>query len=98
MTTSPPRQPRAQVSRSTSVPDAGRSSCTRASATAVSRHDGDGRRVHTGVHERTSGSGSILTAIFGSLAAAEYVIWEDATTPGPSVTVPDGGVAQLALS
>ena len=64
----------------------------------ISRHDGDGRRVHTGVHERTSESGSILTAIFGSLAAAEYVIWEDATTPGPSVTVPDGGVAQLALS
>ena len=64
----------------------------------ISRHDGDGRRVHTGVHERTCESGSILTAIFGSLAAAEYVVWEDATTPGPCVTVPDGGVAQLALS
>ena len=64
----------------------------------ISPVDGHGHRVHTGVHERTSGSGSILTAIFGSLAAAEYVIWEDATTPGPSVTVPDGGVAQLALS
>jgi hypothetical protein len=64
----------------------------------ISRHDGDGRRVHTGVHERTTESGSILTAIFGSLAAAEYVIWEDATTRGPSVIVPDGGVAQLELS
>ena len=64
----------------------------------ISRHDGDGRRVHTGVHERTTESGSILTAIFGSLAAAEYVVWEDATTPGPRVTVPDGGVAQLKMS
>jgi hypothetical protein len=64
----------------------------------ISRLRGEGPRVHTGVHERTTESGSILTAIFGSLDAAEYIVWEDATTPGPRVTVPDGGVAQLQLS
>ena len=63
----------------------------------ISRCDGEGRRVHTGVHERSSDSGSLLTAVFGSLPAAEYIVWEDATTPGPSVTVPDGAVAQLQL-
>jgi hypothetical protein len=57
----------------------------------------DGRRVHTGVHERTTESGSSLTAIFGSLPAAEYIVWEDATTPGTRVTVPDGSVAELRL-
>src|SRR5262249_24485873 len=59
----------------------------------ISRSDGDGRRVHTGVHERTTQSGSILTAIFGSLPAADYQVWEDKTTPGPRVTVADGMVA-----
>ncbi len=64
----------------------------------ISRCDGDGRRVHTGVHERSTQSGRTLTAIFGSLPAAEYQVWEDDTTPGPRVTVADGSVAQLRLS
>jgi hypothetical protein len=64
----------------------------------ISRCDGDGHRVHTGVHERTTHSGSSLTAIFGSLPAADYQVWEDDTTPGPKVTVADGTVAQLRLS
>lgn len=64
----------------------------------ISRCERRGRRVHTGVHERTTENGSRLTAIFGSLPAAEYVVWEDATTPGPRVTVPDGAVAQLRLN
>ena len=63
----------------------------------ISRVDGDGHRVHTGVHERTTHAQSRLTAIFGSLPFGEYVIWEDATTEGPVVSVPDGGVAELAL-
>src|SRR5579863_10254056 len=41
----------------------------------ISAVDGDGHRVHTGVHERRSNVGSRLTAIFGSLPAGEYVIW-----------------------
>ena len=64
----------------------------------ISRCDGGGRRVHTGVHERTAQSGRTLTAIFGSLPAADYQVWEDEATPGPRVTVADGAVAQLRLS
>jgi hypothetical protein len=55
-------------------------------------------RVHTGVHERRSHSGSILTAIFGSLPAGEYVVWSDDTTAARSVTVSDGAVAEVALT
>jgi hypothetical protein len=40
---------------------------------------------------------SLLTAIFGSLAAGDYVVWQDATTRGPVVSVPEGGVAELRL-
>ena len=40
----------------------------------------------------------MLTAIFGSLPAGEYVIWEDETTAGQSVTVSDGAVAEIVLA
>jgi hypothetical protein len=64
----------------------------------ISRVDGGGPRVHTGVHERTTQAGSALTAIFGSLPPADYVVWEDETTAGATVTVPEGRVAELTLS
>src|SRR5437879_953139 len=60
----------------------------------ISRADGDGHRVHTGVHERRAETRSLLTGIFGSLPAGEYRVWEDARTPGPVVTVPEGAVAE----
>jgi hypothetical protein len=67
----------------------------------ISRADGNGptppRRVHTGVHERTAHARSVLTAIFGSLPAGEYRVWEDETTPGPMVTVANGAVAEVRL-
>ncbi len=63
----------------------------------ISRVDGDGHRVHTGVHERRTGSGTVLTAIFGSLPADEYIIWEDASTAGATVTVPEATVAEIEL-
>lgn len=63
----------------------------------ISRTPGDGRRVHTGVHERRAESGSLLTAIFGSLPAGEYVVWEDADTAAEKVTVPDGAIAEVRL-
>ena len=63
----------------------------------ISRTDGGGRRVHTGVHERRAEARSVLTAIFGSLPAGEYLVWEDETTPGPVVTVPDGAMAEVWL-
>jgi hypothetical protein len=60
--------------------------------------DEDGPRVHTGVHERMTASGPVLTAIFGSLSDGDYVIWADAETTGPTVSVPEGAVAELRLS
>jgi hypothetical protein len=63
----------------------------------IGRVGGHGRRVHTGVHERTTQTQSRLTAIFGSLPAGDYIVWEDATTPGPVVSVGDGTIAEVAL-
>jgi hypothetical protein len=64
----------------------------------ISRQDGEGHRVHTGVHERGSQSGSVLTAIFGSLPAGDYVIWEDAANQAGSVTVSEARVAEIQLA
>jgi hypothetical protein len=63
----------------------------------IGRLGGQGHRVHTGVHERTTHERSRLTAIFGSLPVGEYVVWEDAATAGPVVTVSDGAVAEVTL-
>jgi hypothetical protein len=63
----------------------------------ISRIDAGERRVHTGVHERTADSRRLLTAVFGSLPAGEYLVWEDDATPGPVVSVPDGAVAEVRL-
>ena len=60
--------------------------------------DERGPRVHTGVHERMTASGPVLTAIFGSLPEGDYVIWSDAETAGPTVSVPEAAVAELRLS
>ena len=64
----------------------------------ISMVRGSGRRVHTGVHDRASHAKSQLTAIFGSLPVGEYVVWEDAGTAGPVVTVTDGAVAEVTLT
>ena len=64
----------------------------------ISAADGDGHRVHTGVHERCSDAGSALTAIFGSLPAGQYVVWEDEATRGQTVTVSDGAIAEVDLA
>lgn len=58
---------------------------------------GSSRRVHTGVHERHSRSGSVLTAIFGSLPVGEYLVWADPPSRSERVTVSDGAVTELAL-
>jgi hypothetical protein len=64
----------------------------------ISPTDEDGHRVHTGVHERNTHDGPVLTAIFGSLPAGDYVVWEDEETAGPTVSVPERAVAELRLS
>jgi hypothetical protein len=63
----------------------------------ISRLGDDAPRVHTGVHERRAQARWVLTAIFGSLPAGEYRVWEDAVTPGPVVTVSEGAVAEVSL-
>ena len=63
----------------------------------ISRLDGHRHRVHTGVHERATHARSRLTAVFGSLPVGEYVVWEEATTEGPVVTVRDGVVSEIEL-
>lgn len=74
-------------------PDAGYRDCE----IEISAVDGDGHRVHTGVHDRATDSGQVLTAVFGSLAAGHYRVWRDANTEGPVVAVPDGAVVELSL-
>jgi hypothetical protein len=64
----------------------------------ISPVGGRRHRVHTGVHERTTNTQSMLTAVFGSLPVGEYVVWEDATTEGPVVSVPNGAVTEVRLS
>ncbi len=59
---------------------------------------GESRRVHTGVHDRLTGSGSVLTAIFGSLAAGEYDVWQDAHTTTRRVVIADGSVVETVLT
>ena len=77
-------------------------SSIRASATAdwrsrSARADGDGQRVHTGVHERSTDAGSMLTAIFGSLAGRSMGPLGGCGEQGETVTVPDGAVAEVRL-
>ena len=65
----------------------------------ISPVEGHGHRVHTGVHERATFSGaSRLTAVFGSLPAGEYIIWVTDDVEGPTVSIPEGAVAELRLS
>jgi hypothetical protein len=65
----------------------------------ISRVEGqEQRRVHTGVHERPTLSGTVLTAVFGSLEAGDYVVWFDEQTPGTVATVSEASVTELALA
>ncbi|MGH2895907.1 MAG: phospholipase [Solirubrobacteraceae bacterium] len=63
----------------------------------ISRVDDEGRRVHTGVHDRSTQAGSRLTAIFGSLEAGDYVVWADETTGPMTVRVTEAAVTELFL-
>ena len=64
----------------------------------ISRADDGARRVHTGVHDRSTGMGTVLTAVFGSLATGDYLIWADASSAGPRISVPDGAVVEVELA
>jgi hypothetical protein len=64
----------------------------------ISPADEDRPRIHTGVHERSTQAGPVLTAIFGSLPVVSYIVWEDDETPGPTVSIPEGAIAEIRLS
>jgi hypothetical protein len=63
----------------------------------ISRVGGSGRRIHTGVHERSTEAGSRLTAIFGSLAEGDWIVWADEATARTTVKVSEGAVTELFL-
>jgi hypothetical protein len=63
----------------------------------ISRVGDHGRRVHTGVHERSTQNASRLTAIFGSLPAGRYLVWRDETSAGATVTVRAGAVTEVTF-
>jgi len=65
----------------------------------ISRVDGwEEQRVHTGVHERPTPAGAVLSAVFGSLEPGEYRVWVDERTEGPLATVSEASVTELALT
>jgi hypothetical protein len=63
----------------------------------ISRVGSDGRRIHTGVHERSTAAGSRLTAIFGSLVEGDWVVWADEATARATVRVSEAVVTELFL-
>jgi hypothetical protein len=63
----------------------------------ISRTGGDGRRIHTGVHERSTAAGAKLTAIFGSLVEGDWIVWGDEGTARTTVRVSEGAVTELFL-
>lgn len=63
----------------------------------ISHLEGHDHRVHTGVHDRSTEVGTVLTAVFGSLPAGDYRVWLDAEAPGPVISVPDGAVAEARV-
>ena len=63
----------------------------------ISRPGTDEHRVHTGVHERRSQAGALLTAVFGSLPAGAYTVWEDDSTRAGTAHVAEAEVAEFRL-
>jgi len=49
-------------------------------------------RTHSQVHERRAGRTVQHAAVYPSLAAGQYTIWRDATTPAGLVTIRGGDV------
>jgi hypothetical protein len=53
----------------------------------------DARRTHSRVRERRTGAIVQYAAVYPELAAGNYVIWQDDTTPVTTVTIRGGEVA-----
>ena len=52
----------------------------------------DARRTHSQVRERRTGGGVQYAAVYPDLAAGDYTIWRDASTPAGQVTIDGGAV------
>ncbi len=61
----------------------------------VSPLGNDAQRTHTAVLERKVSERSVFAALFLALAAGDYTIWKNATTPAGSVTIVGGAVAEV---
>jgi hypothetical protein len=59
----------------------------------ISQHGiGAPRRTHSQVRERRAGGSVQYAAVYPELAAGEYTIWRDASTPAGEVTIDSGTV------
>jgi hypothetical protein len=56
------------------------------------RDAADARRTHSQVRERRTAGGAAYAAVYSGLAAGDYTIWRDASTPAGVVTISGGSV------
>lgn len=61
----------------------------------ISQVGSSGPRTHAAVRERRMDHGTLHCAVYAGLAAGEYTIWADDTTPGGTATVIGGRVTEL---
>jgi hypothetical protein len=52
----------------------------------------EARRTHSQVRERRAGGSVQYAAVYPELAAGDYTIWRDATTPAGTVTIGEASV------
>jgi len=64
----------------------------------ISPAGGGPARTHNIVRRREAVSGAVYAAVFPALAAGDYVVWRDATTPAGTISVHGGRVASFRLS
>lgn len=57
--------------------------------------DDPAKRTHSQVRRRLTPGGTRFAAVYPGLAAGDYIIWRDASTPAVTVTV-DGGQVTTA--
>jgi hypothetical protein len=55
----------------------------------------DGHRTHAAVRERVLDTGSIYCVVYPSLAAGDYTIWADESTPAGSTTIVSGEITEI---
>jgi hypothetical protein len=56
------------------------------------------RRTHSMVRERRTGGGTHYAAVYPDLAVGDYTIWQDAVTPGATITVSSGQVTRCRFA